>query len=237
MGTLVLLGTGWAGGAVLAAFFVSSTALGRAVPEQPRLDEKGGRRDAAQVAANGGPAALAAAAALVQLPSLPSVAGINRPGLAVWIVTASLAAAAADTWATSIGGLSRTAPRRLWFGSVVAPGTNGGMTAAGNVGALAGAAVVAGVGALAAGMPALAPAGTLVGFAGMVVDSTLGALVQGRFHCPACDAASEWRMHRCGARTVRIGGLAWLDNDAVNLAATAIAAGLGAVAWRLWARG
>jgi uncharacterized membrane protein len=234
VGTLVLLGTGWAGGAVLAAFFVSSTALGRAVPARPRLDEKGGRRDAAQVAANGGPAALAAAAALVPLPS---VAGINRTGLAVWIVTASLAAAAADTWATSIGGLSRTAPRRLWFGSVVAPGTNGGMTAAGNIGALAGAAVVAGVGALAAGLPALAPAGTLVGFAGMLVDSALGALVQGRFHCPACDAASEWRVHRCGARTVRIGGLAWLDNDAVNLAATAIAAGLGAIAWRLWARG
>jgi uncharacterized protein (TIGR00297 family) len=228
VGSLVLLGTGWAGGAVLAAFFVSSTAVGRAVPERPRLDEKSERRDAAQVVANGGPAALAALAALA-----PAGPGLNRAGLAVWIVTASLAAAAADTWATSIGGLSGTAPRRLGFGRVVQPGTNGGMTAAGNVGALAGAALVAGVGALAAGMPALAPAGTLVGFAGMLVDSALGALVQGRFRCGACDAESEWRVHRCGARTVRIGGLAWLDNDGVNLAATAIAAGLGAVAWRL----
>jgi len=230
---MVLIGTGWAGGAVLAAFFVSSTALGRAVPARPRLDEKSERRDAAQVVANGGPAALAALAAVAGFSSFHSVAGINRPGLAVWMVTASLAAAAADTWATSIGGLSRTAPRRLYFGSVVEPGTNGGMTTAGTAGGLAGAALVAGVGALAAGMPALAPAGTLVGFAGMLVDSALGALVQGRFHCPACDAESEWRVHRCGARTVRIGGLAWLDNDGVNLAATAIAAGLGAVIWRL----
>jgi uncharacterized membrane protein len=152
------------------------------------------------------------------------------------MVTASLAAAAADTWATSLGGSSRTAPRRLFFGPAVEPGANGGTTMVGNVGALAGAALVAALGALAAGAPALAPAGTLVGFAGMAVDSALGALGQGRFHCPACDAASEWRLHRCGVRTVRIGGLAWLDNDGVNFAATAIAAVLGAVTWRLSGR-
>jgi uncharacterized protein (TIGR00297 family) len=225
VGTAVLLGTGWAGGAVLAAFFVSSTLVGRLTPARPRLDEKGERRDAGQVLANGGPAALAGLAVLT---------GINRPDLGVWLVTGSLAAAAADTWATSLGGLSRVPPRLLFFGKTVPPGANGGMTAAGNVGGLAGAALVAGVGAVAAGAPALAPLGTLVGFAGMAMDSALGALVQGRFHCPTCDLASEWRLHRCGARTVRTGGLAWLDNDGVNLAATALAAGLAGVAWKVW---
>jgi uncharacterized membrane protein len=105
------------------------------------------------------------------------------------------------------------------------------MTLAGTLGAVGGAAVVATVGALAARSPGLAPVGTLVGFVGMAADSALGALAQGRFHCPACEAASDWRVHRCGTRTIRKGGVAWLDNDGVNLAATSLAALLAALAW------
>jgi len=212
------MGTGWEGGAVLAAFFVFSSAIGRLLPE-PAGDAKGERRDRHQVMANGGPAALAA------------LLGNFDPALALWVVTGSLAAAAADTWATSVGGLSSRPPKRLFFGATVPPGTSGGMTPVGTLGGLAGAAVVAGVGALVSGWPRLALVGTLVGFAGMVADSALGAAAQGRFHCPACDAASEWRVHRCGTRTIRNGGIAWLDNDGVNLAATAFAALLAGLAW------
>lgn len=225
VGTLVLTGTGWAGGAVLAAFFVSSSVIGRLAARRGdrHPETKGERRDARQVLANGAAAALAAGLA----PWLP-------PALGFWILTAGLTAAAADTWATSLGGLSRRPPRRLLLGAVVEVGTNGGMTALGSGAALAGALVVAATGAAAARSPALAAAGTLVGFAGMAADSVLGALWQGRFQCPACAAATEWRRHRCGARTVPTGGLAWLDNDGVNLVATSLAAGLGAAAWRLW---
>jgi uncharacterized protein (TIGR00297 family) len=219
VGTLVLVGTGWEGGAVLAAFFVSSSAVGRLAPGRPRGDAKGERRDRHQVVANGGPAALGA------------LLGNFDPALGLWVVTGSLAAAAADTWATSLGSRSPTPPRLLCFGPEVTPGTSGGMTLAGTLGAVGGAAVVAAVGALAARSPGLAPAGTLVGFAGMAADSALGALAQGRFHCPACDAASDWRVHRCGTRTIRKGGIAWLDNDGVNLAATSLAALLAALAW------
>lgn len=219
VGALVLAGTGWEGGAVLAAFFVSSTAIGRVLPMRAG-DAKGERRDRHQVVANGGPAALAA------------LVGNFDPALALWMVTGSLAAAAADTWATSVGSRSPRPPRRLFFGPTVPPGTSGGMTPLGTLGGLAGALLVAGTGALASGKLRLALVGTLVGFAGMVVDSALGAVAQGRFHCPACDAASEWRVHRCGTRTIRNGGVAWLDNDGVNLAATAFAAALAATAWR-----
>jgi uncharacterized membrane protein len=52
VGTAVVTGTGWSGGAVLAAFFVSSSAVGRLAP-RPALDVKGERRDAWQVGANG----------------------------------------------------------------------------------------------------------------------------------------------------------------------------------------
>jgi uncharacterized protein (TIGR00297 family) len=224
VGTLVLWGTGWQGGAVLAAFFVFGSAIGRVLPMRAG-DAKGERRDRHQVVANGGPAALVSAAA--------ALVGNFDPVLALCMVTGSLAAAAADTWATSVGSLSSRPPGRLFFGPTVPAGTSGGMTPIGTLGGMAGAALVAGTGALVTGRVRLALVGTLVGFAGMVLDSAVGALAQGRFHCPACGAASEWRVHWCGTRTLRTGGMAWLDNDGVNLAATAFAAVLAAFAWGL----
>jgi uncharacterized protein (TIGR00297 family) len=222
VGTLVLVGTGWAGGAVLAAFFVSSTAVGRLAPRPPDLDSKGERRDQYQVAANGAPAALGA------------LLGLHDPALGLWVVTGSLASAAADTWATSIGGMSRRPPRLLLLGRAVPPGTGGGMTLAGCAAAAAGALLVASVGAAAGAAPALLPAATLIGFAGMVADSAMGAAWQGRFRCPACDVASEWRVHRCGTRTLREGGLQWLDNDGVNLGAATLAASLALAVSLVW---
>jgi uncharacterized protein (TIGR00297 family) len=224
VGTLVVTGTGWAGGAVLAAFFVSSSAVGRLAPARPGLDAKGERRDQLQVGANGGPAAIGA------------LLGLHDPAVGLWIVTGSLAAAAADTWATSIGGRSRTPPRLLLGGRRVPPGTSGGMTVMGCAAAAVGALLVAATGAAVGSAPALLPLATLIGFAGMAADSALGAGWQGRFHCPLCDVASEWRVHRCGTRTVWQGGLRWLDNDGVNLAATALAGALAAAAWRFCSR-
>jgi len=225
VGVLVLRGTGWQGGAVLAAFFVSSNLVSRLHPRMaaPGLDPKSDRRDLWQVYANGGAAAVGAGI------------GIIDPGLGIWLVTTTLAAAAADTWATSVGVSSRTLPRLIWSGRTVPAGSSGGMTPAGTAGAVAGALVVAGTGAVTAGLPMLLPIGTLIGFFGMIADSTLGALLQGRFRCPACDLASEWRVHRCGAATIREGGMAWLNNDGVNLVATTLAgcAALGAWYWLL----
>ncbi|MEP7228139.1 MAG: DUF92 domain-containing protein [Gemmatimonadales bacterium] len=221
VGVLVLRGTGWQGGAVLAAFFVSSNLVSRLRPRRvpPGLDPKSDRRDLWQVYANGGAAAVGAGV------------GIIDSALGIWLVTATLAAAAADTWATSVGVSSRTLPRLIWSGRTVPPGSSGGMTPAGTAGAAAGALVVAATGSVAAGLPMLLPVGTLIGFLGMVADSTLGALLQGRFRCPACDMASEWRLHRCGAATIREGGMAWLNNDGVNFVATTLA---GFAAMGVW---
>jgi uncharacterized membrane protein len=220
VGGSVLLGTGWEGGAVLAAFFVSSNLISRGAPPPPGLDPKGERRDHRQVLANGGVAALGA------------LGGSQLPDLGIWLVTGSLAAAAADTWATAVGARSSRAPRHFWSGREVAHGANGGVTWLGSAGATVGALVVAATGAVGARQPLLLPVATLIGFAGMMLDSALGAAVQGRFHCPACDRPSEWPVHRCGAATVHQGGLPWLDNDLVNLTATAAAAGLSYAAWR-----
>jgi uncharacterized membrane protein len=105
------------------------------------------------------------------------------------------------------------------------------MSLVGTVGGLAGAALVAGTGALGGGGTLLLSVGTLIGFGGMATDSVLGAVAQGRFVCPGCGIASARRVHRCGARTKCVGGVQWLTNDGVNFLATAIAALAGAIAW------
>ena len=120
-----------------------------------------------------------------------------------WSGTAgALAAATADTWATEIGCYSRTPPRLITSGAAVPAGTSGGVTLLGTAGALGGALLM---GALAAG---LGPGGwraavstTGAGFIGMVGDSLLGATVQDK--------------------------KPWIDNDVVNLAATAIGGASG----------
>ena len=170
--------------------------------------------------ANGGPAALAA------LTSFDL-------GLRLWLVTISLAAAAADTWATTFG-LHSTGPTRLLGSRTVVPaGTSGGVTTAGSIGAALGAMLVSATGALALGRPSLFVAGTLIGFAGMLLDAYAGGRWQGRFHCMQCDQPSEWRRHRCGHPTRLRAGLPWLTNDGVNFLATALALAAG-VAWWAW---
>jgi uncharacterized protein (TIGR00297 family) len=227
VGMALLTGAGWAGAAALAAFFLSSSAVshvGR--PGRPMAgDPQGNRRDHWQVFANGGPAALGA------------LLSHNQPSLAVWVATSSLAAAGADTWATSVGAWSRVAPRHLLTWRPVPAGTNGGVTLLGSTGALVGGALVAVAGGLIGHEPKLVAAAVAIGFGGMLIDSALGASVQGSFRCPDCGALSEWRVHRCGARTVHMGGLEWLDNDGVNALATGSAAFAGWGAWLLLVRG
>lgn len=213
----VAAGWGWA--ALLLVFFVSGSALsrlGRAAKEARTgaVVEKGGRRDAAQVLANGGPFALAALGALVS--PHPAWAALGA---------GSLAAAAADTWGTEIGTLLGGTPHSLRTGRPVPAGTSGAVSAAGILATLAGAAVLGTTAHLAGlnGRAALAVA--VGGAAGAAVDTLLGATVQARRLCPRCDAVTERIVHPCGERTRPAGGVPWVDNDTVNLLAT-LAGGL-----------
>lgn len=167
---------------LLLAFFISSSLLTAAAGGGEK-SRGGGPRNARQVVANGGVAALAALA-----------------GNWAWFAGA-IAAANADTWATEIGSHSRTPPRLITTGRPVPAGTDGGMTVLGTAAGIAGAGFVAAIAYILGQRraPAIAVAGVL----GMIVDSLLGATVQG---------------------TIRS-----IDNNAVNLAATltgAVCAGL-----------
>jgi uncharacterized protein (TIGR00297 family) len=176
---------------LLLAFFISGSLLTRG----------GGQRTARQVVANGGVAALAALAG-----SWPAFAG-------------ALAAATADTWATEIGSFSKARPRLITSGEPVPRGASGGITLLGTAGGVAGA-LVMGLLAwmLGAHTRQLAGVVALAGAGGMLLDSLLGATVQGSFeHEPVQPAR----------------GYAWLDNDAVNLAATLSGAAIAAVGWHV----
>jgi len=212
VGTLTLIGAGWMGGVVLMAFFLPSTAVSRLWPAPASVaDPKGDRRDAWQVLANGGIPALA-----VALGGLPGVMAF----------AAGLAAAAADTWATAVGAHSRTPPRHILTAQVVPPGTSGGVTVLGTAGAAAGAALVA-ISAVPLVGPGRAAVAFGIGMGGMLMDSALGAGMQGRFHCDDCNRPSEWKVHRCGRATRWLGGRAWITNDGVNALASLAASVAG----------
>ena len=224
VGTGILWPTGWAGMAALGAFFFGASAISRLAPDKSvtAFDAKGHQRDPWQVLANGGSAALGALLEFV------------LPGSGLWVVAASLSTAAADTWATSTGGWSRVPPRHILTGQPVPAGTSGGVTWLGSLGALAGAATVAGAAVLVHAPRVLFPAALTIGMLGMLADSLLGATLQGRFHCPACQRPTERRVHRCGQAATPVGGQAWLSNDGVNALATAGGAVLGLLAWHFF---
>lgn len=215
VGTAILWGTGWAGGAALLVFFAGSSMVSRVTAHATPawVDARGNQRDAIQVFANGGMALLG------------GLWASRDPVVGMAVVTGSLAAAAADTWATSLGSLSRRMPRLIHSGRAVPAGTSGGVSLPGIGGGLIGALLVAGAAATMTGNLRLIGLGTAVGVGGMMVDSLLGATLQGRFRCEACALPSERVMHRCGARTEPVGGFAWIGNDAVNLLATILAGG------------
>jgi uncharacterized protein (TIGR00297 family) len=229
IGTVVVAAGGWWWGLLLVVFFVASTLLGRIGPRRDEGERgvRGQRRDAVQVGANGGLAALLAALA---------VSG-NREILFI-AYAGAIAAATADTWATEIGRYSRVTPRSVVTSLEVEPGASGGITQIGTIGALGGAiligiltAVGIGFGWAPADIPALATIAivTGAGFSAALVDSLLGATLQAVYRCPRCKEETEAPVHYCGRETVLMRGIPAMTNDIVNLIATLAGAALAVV--------
>lgn len=210
VGTLTFGIGGLPAAAVLLAFFVPSTLLSRLGKARKRelagIVAKAGARDAWQVVANGG---AAAAAMLLSLhfgaPLLAAFAG-------------AFAAASADTWGTEIGTLARGKPRSILTLRPLETGLSGGITLQGTLAEFGGAALVAAV-ASATGVAPFLPV-FVGGAAGAFVDSLLGASAQALRWCPQCRRDCETNPHACGSATTVRRGVAWIENDAVNLAAT-----------------
>jgi uncharacterized protein (TIGR00297 family) len=224
LATFGLGGIAWA--IPIFAFFLPSsviTRLGKSRKQRlSQLQQKGGRRDAGQVLANGG---VAGALALLWF--------VWREPALYFAYVASLGAAAADTWSAELGVLSAEHPRLITTWRKVDAGISGGVTAFGTLGGLLGASVVfvsalPFAGALWSWQAYIAILGCALG--GNIVDSLLGATVQEKRRCTVCAGATE-RLEHCDCRTERAGGIPGFGNDWVNLLCTAVGAGLGMMAF------
>ncbi|MCS7460190.1 DUF92 domain-containing protein [Paenibacillus doosanensis] len=216
----------------LIVFFVTSSLLSKWKHKRKAAVESGyaktGRRDAGQVAANGG------------IGVLLCIGHSLWPHPLWWAAYLGVMAAVnADTWATEIGGLSRTQPRSIVTGRIVPAGTSGGITSLGLAASLAGGIVIGlaawlllmlqpqgaaaeGEWASLGGMVLLAACG---GLAGSLIDSWIGAVWQVMYRCPVCGKDIEKDRH-CDSQAVRIRGASFMTNDAVNMISSLAAGAL-----------
>src|ERR1700681_1037667 len=189
---LLFAGAGPAAFATLTALFLMTsvaTRLGYRRKLALGLAERREGRNAWQVLANLAVAALGSAV-------------FSVTGHRVWLIAsvAALAEAATDTVASEIGQYRGPDARLITTWEHVPPGTDGGITIPGSIAGLAAGLVIAAV-ATVGGMivPAQLWIPVAAGFAGMLIDSILGATLQRR---------------------------GWISNQAVNFFATLAAAGL-----------
>jgi len=175
---------------------------------------KGSKRDIIQVFANGG------------IPLLLTIWWYYSPS--DWLYAtylASVAAASADTWATEIGFFSKKPPRHSISFKPVEPGISGGITTIGILGGFAGSAAIAFSGFLFLPDQTILNMVVLAGFIACLIDSILGATIQGSYQCITCQKITELSTHCDSPATLRR-GTQFLNNDGVNLLCTISGGGI-----------
>jgi uncharacterized protein (TIGR00297 family) len=221
----------------LLTFFLSSSLLSKAGQARKMqfqgIFEKGSRRDAAQVLGNGGLAWL-----MIILYSFDP-----RPAFFVAYL-AALASTQADSWATEIGTMvPDPRPRSVVGFRPVAPGTSGGVTWLGTLGGVMGALLIC-ASAWAAAPGAMQSLGAeksllvigLSGALGGLVDSILGATIQGRYYDPEQARVTERARRQTPDGPVKndlVAGVAWLNNDIVNFCCSLSGAAIGLLLFRV----
>jgi uncharacterized protein (TIGR00297 family) len=179
---------------LLAVFLLTlvATKIGKSKKDRLGTGESRRGRNAAQVAANLGIAALVSTPRILAIPGSRE---LDTTGdIAIIMAIAVLAEAAADTVSSEIGQVFGGQPRMLTTFRRVEPGTDGAVTIVGTFAGILAAAIVAAVGVWALGEDWLVFAWLTVGGAGgLIFDSLLGATLERK---------------------------GWLNNDSVNFLST-----------------
>jgi len=198
-------------------FFIFSSLLskaGKGIKEKFKdTFEKSGVRDYAQVIANGGIGGIL----VVIFYFFPNE-------ILYYLYLISLAVATADTWGTEIGIMFGKKPRLITNFQRVEPGISGAISFYGSLGAFLGSLVL-----VLSGLIFINPLSieivvllVLLGFLGSLVDSFIGATIQGQFRCQKCGKYTEKRLH-CGVETYHERGFLFFNNDHVNITAALVA--------------
>jgi uncharacterized protein (TIGR00297 family) len=201
IGALVWGSLGWQGWAVLLAFFLGGTAATKFKFEKKHAlgvaQEGGGRRRWRHAWANAGAGVVCALFSL----RFALIGDEMHRAAWVWAFVGCFASALADTLSSEFGQLAGRPPRLITTGQVVPVGTDGGITLAGTLMGLLGAALLSLLGRFIGLTPVRATLPILLaGLSGNLLDSWLGATLQRAGH---------------------------MSNDAVNFANTCGGAALG----------
>ncbi|GBC70772.1 hypothetical protein HRbin02_00543 [Candidatus Calditenuaceae archaeon HR02] len=144
----------------------------------------------------------------------------------------AIAAVFADTMATEIGLLQKRDPILIIGLRRVKPGTPGGVSLLGYMGALFSAVILVAAYLFLVGSNPLAPhivgpAVISASLVGTTVDSVIGQLLQGLYRCEACGKITELSTH-CGRMGKLIKGYRLIDNHTVNIICSLSGAVVGA---------
>ena len=188
----------------LFVFFLSSTLIGKLLPvSSVNSDAKDKQpRDAVQVLCNG------------VIYGVVAVAGGPPP-----LLLTALAVATSDSWASEIGRYFRNPTFDIVGYKPLPPGVSGGISAAGTIGGIAGAAVIAVLGFLLVRDYVFDDylLVTTFGTVGMLLDSVLGSVGQARYR-----SADGQLRDTPDAASQLISGYAWMTNDLVNFLSIAL---------------
>lgn len=146
----------------------------------------------------------------------------------------ALAASTADTWASEAGILSSKDPVSIITFRRVRPGMSGGVSILGSFSSMLGSILVALLWYVSYAVPTdsvyilLASVVAVSGIIGSLVDSILGATLQGHYWNPDKQVITEKDRDADGNMLELCRGIRWIDNDVVNLISNIISVLLGA---------
>lgn len=200
---------GWAWTVPILVFFILSSLLSKTGKSQKEkfknTFEKTGVRDYTQVIANGG---LAGLFVIIWI--------FNPEPIFYQLYLVALATATADTWATEVGVLSKSGPHLITTFKKVEPGVSGGISFYGTVASFLGSLTLALSGYIFNRDITVTILIAISGFLGSLIDSLLGATIQGQYKCNICNSYTEKKLH-CKSATIKTKGLNWFNNDLVNI--------------------
>jgi uncharacterized protein (TIGR00297 family) len=209
MGTLLIMFKGINYILIFIIFFILSSMVSKIFKKENLQNTKGSNRDIIQVYSNGGVALLIC----IYDYFIPNEFNIL-------LFSSSIAAAMSDTWGTEFGKISKSKPKLITSMKNVNHGESGGVTFVGTIASFLGASVIG----LATNYLFHISQKEIIliilsGFLASIIDSILGATLQGRFKSMKTDRIIELDLKD----TIHISGLKWMTNDVVNIVNTSIA--------------